>query len=112
MGYNTEQVIRGLIQYADNEVMSKLPMSGKWIAGTAISLATNKTANIINALRDNTIVNMLGLIDEENNIDVDALINAMKSAADKYGKLTVNIPMMGSMTFSSSDIDRLRTYIQ
>jgi len=75
-------------------------------------LATNKTANIINALRDNTIVNMLGLIDEENNIDVDALINAIKSAADKYGKLTVNIPMMGSMTFSSSDIDRLRTYIQ
>lgn len=112
MNYSTEQVVRGLISYADNEVMAKLPVSGKWIMGTAVGLAANKTSNIIDTLKNNTVVNMLGIMDENGNMDVDALINAMREAADKYGKLTVQVPMIGSLTFSSADIDKLRSYIQ
>lgn len=112
MNYSTEQVIKGLINYADNEVMVKLPMSGKWIMGTVIGVAANKTGNIINGLKSNSIINMLGIIDEDGNIDIDTLITSMKQSADRYGKLTVEIPLVGSMTFSSSDIDRLRSYIQ
>lgn len=112
MNYSTEQVVRGLISYADNEIIIKLPTSGKWLLGTVMGVATNKTANIIEDLKRNPVISMLGLVDSENNIDIDALISALKSSADKYGKLTVDVPMLGTMTFNTNDIERLRTYIQ
>lgn len=111
MNYSTEQVINGLISYADNEVMSKLPTSGKWVMGTAIGLATTKANNLVETLKTNTIVQMLGIVDEKGMIDVESLINAMKQSADKYGNISVDVPMIGKLTFTSSDVDRLRTYI-
>lgn len=48
--YNADQVLNGLISYADSEIMGKLPTSGKWIMGTAIGLASNKAQTVINAL--------------------------------------------------------------
>lgn len=111
MNYTVDQVMTGIINYADSEIMGKLPTSGKWIMGTAIGLATTKTNNIVDALRENTIAKMLGIIDDNGNVDVDALISAMRQAADKYGKVSFDVPMIGTMTFSSSDVDRLRTFI-
>lgn len=111
MNYTVDQVMTGIINYADSEIMGKLPTSGKWIMGTAIGLATTKTNNIVDALRENAIAKMLGIIDDNGNVDVDALIGAMRQAADKYGKVSFDIPMIGTMTFSASDVDRLRTFI-
>lgn len=111
MKYNSDQVINGIIMYADNEVIGMLPTSGKWIMGTAIGLASNKAANMVEVLKDNAIVKMLDIVDNDGMIDVDTLISAMKNAADKYGKLTVDVPMIGKLTFNSSDIDRLKSYI-
>lgn len=108
---NSDQVINGLIKYADAEIMGKLPTTGKWIAGTAIGIASNRANQIVDVLKENTIVRMLGIIDEKGDIDVDTLINAMKESANKYGKLTVDVPMIGRLTFSSSDVDMLRNYM-
>lgn len=112
MKLNTEQVMQGLINYADNEVMGKLPTSGKWVAGTAIYLASNKAQQVINMLSENTIVKMLGIIDENGMVDTDALLTAMKSSADRYGNLTVDVPMIGRLTFSSADVEHLGTYLR
>lgn len=112
MKLNSEQVVQGLINYADNEIMNKLPSTGKWIMGTAIGLAAGKAHETIDALSENTIVKMLGVIDEDGLIDVDALIGAMKSSADRYGNLSVDVPMIGKLTFSSSDVDNLKIYMR
>lgn len=111
MSKNAEQVINGLIRYADSEIMGKLPTSGKWLMGTAITLATNKASNMIDVLMKNSIVKALGIVDENGMIDTDVLIDAMKSAADKYGKVSVDVPLVGKLTFSSTDIDVLRQYL-
>lgn len=111
MNYSANQVITGLINYADHEVMNKLPVTGKWVVGTAITLGSNKVNNIIEVLKENTIVNMLGVIDEEGNIDVDAIITALKDSAEKYGNVTVEVPMVGRLTFSSTDVERLKSYM-
>lgn len=112
MNCTAEQVINGLINYADNEVMGKLPTSGKWVAGTAIGIASQKASNVIDALRNNAVVKMLGIVDDEGCIDVDALISALKASADKYGRFSVSVPLIGNMTFSSSDVDSLKNYIR
>ena len=112
MNYSTEQVINGLINYADSEVMIKLPTTSKWIMGTAIGVMSNKTSKIIDKLKDNPIVDILGIVDENGNIDIDTLIQAMKESASKYGNVTVEVPLVGKLTFTSNDFDMLRSYIQ
>lgn len=111
MTYSSDVVIQGIINYADNEIMNKLPTSGKWIVGTAMGLGSGKLIKVLDEVKDNKIVKMLDIVDENGNIDVDSLISAMKEAANKYGKMTVEIPMVGRLSFSSSDIDDLRRYI-
>lgn len=112
MKLNAEQVMNGLINYADHEVMNKLPTAGKWVAGTAISLATSRVPQAIDSLRENVVVKMLGIIDDDGMIDVDGLIAAMKSSADRYGNISVDVPMVGKLTFSSADVDSLATYMR
>lgn len=112
MSYSTDQVVRGIINYADNEVMVKLPTTAKWVMGTIIGIASTKSTQVIENLKHNPIVNALGVVDEAGNIDVDTIILSMKDAAEKYGNLTLDVAMLGKMTFSAADIDRLRSYIQ
>lgn len=111
MKYSSEQVVNGIINYADNEIMSKLPTASKWIMGTGLVLAANKANKVAESLRDNAIVKMLDVMDEDGMVEVDELIDAMKASADKYGKVSVDVSMIGKLTFSSSDIDDLRRYI-
>lgn len=112
MNYSTEQVINGIINYADNEVMHKLPTTGKWIMGTVIGIASNKASKVIDNLKSNPIIVALDIIDENGNIDADTLLQAMKESANHYGNVTLEVPMVGKLTFSSSDIDMLKSYIQ
>lgn len=112
MNYNTEQIVKGIMRYADSEVMEKLPTSGQWIVGTFINLASDKVSNVAESLTENPIVKMLDIVDEDGLVDVDTLTEAIKSSADRYGKVTIEVPLVGKLTFSASDIDRLRTYIQ
>lgn len=112
MSYSADQILNGLINYADHEVMDKLPTTGKWVMGTTIGLMTNKANTVIDNLRNNSIVKMLGIIDDDGNIDADALITALKSSADRYGKITVEVPLVGKLSFSSNDVESLRTYLR
>lgn len=111
MNYSPEQVINGIINYADKEIMVKLPTTGKWVFGTVVNLTYKKVDDVIANIMSNAIVNMLGIVDDNGNIDVDNLIVAMKSAADKYGSISIDMPLVGKLTFSSTDIDALKQYI-
>jgi len=112
MNYSKDRVIDGLMNYADSEIMVKLPTSGKWIMGTALNVVSQKTNQIFDSLQSNPIVSTLDIIDQDGCIDIDTLILAMRSSAERYGNLSVDVPLIGKITFTSSDFDRLRSYIQ
>jgi len=112
MTYSSEQVMQGLINYIDSEVMAKLPTSSKWIVGTAVGLASTRANEVVDMLHNNALAKMLGIIDENGMIEVDELMSALKTAANKYGKLEVSVPLVGRMSFSESDVDNLEAYIR
>lgn len=111
MKYNSEQIMQGIINYADSEIMTKLPTAGKWVIGTAIGLATTKANEVVASIQNNAMVKALGIVDENGLIDVDTLTSAMKDSADRYGKISVEVPMIGKLSFSSADVETLRNYI-
>lgn len=36
----------------------------------------------------------------------------MRNAADKYGNMKIELPMMGTMTFTAEDVEKAKRYIK
>lgn len=106
-----DQAMRGLARYADNEIIPHLP-TGKGIgAGIALALIMDGGKSRILALREHPVVQMMGVMDADGNIDLDRLYNAARPRVDGQ-KLPVNIPIIGELRFDVSDLDKLYRYIQ
>lgn len=107
MLYTKEQFINGMVAYIDNEVIAKLPTSGKIIAGAAVALAMKGT--LLNNASD--IGQKLGVVNGDGMVDVDSLAECLRSSMQKYGVVQLNYPLIGQLTFTVEDIDLARRYI-
>ena len=106
-----DQAMRGVAQYADNEIIPHLP-TGKGIgAGIALALIMDGGKSRILALKDHPAVQMMGVMDEAGNIDLERLYNAARPRFDGQ-KLPVTVPIIGELRFDVSDLDKLYRYIQ
>ena len=106
-----DQAMRGAAKFADNEIIPHLP-TGKGIgAGIALALILDGGKNRILALKDHPAVKMMGIMDEEGNIDLDRLYNAARTRVDGK-KIPWDIPIIGELKFDVNDVDRLYKYIQ
>lgn len=112
MLFTSEQVMNGLIQYMENEIVSKMPTVGKIIVGTGIGLALKNQSDFLNNLRNNQVLKMIGAVNEEGLFDVDTIAECAKQSSEKYGNVVINIPYMGDITLTSKDIDLLKRYIR
>ena len=106
-----DQAMRGVAQYAENEIIPHLP-TGKGIgAGIALALIMDGGKSRILELKDHPAVQMMGVMDEDGNIDLDRLYNAARTRVDGK-KIPWDIPVIGELKFDVNDIDRLYKYIQ
>lgn len=112
MKLTAEQMLNGLVQYADREVLNNLPTTGKWILGTGIGIAMARANEIVIELKDNSIVKAMGIVDEAGMFDEDLIIQHMKESARRYGKMEIQIPLVGKLTFDETDIDSLKNYFE
>lgn len=110
--YTTDQIVSGIINYADNEVMKMLPTSGKWLVGAGLGLATSRVKEIADKLSENSLIKLLGVVDEKGCWDVDAVMSELCESASKYGKAHMQIPFVGDLAFSSDDMKILKEYIE
>lgn len=106
------KIEQGIAAYLDSEIMPQLQNSSleKVIAGTATSLAIRKSGKILASYKNNKIVQMLEIMDSEGNVDVDILAEELKKNIPTEG-LKVEVPLIGTMTFHKSDVDKLHEYI-
>ena len=106
-----DQAMRGVAQYAENEIIPHLP-TGKGIgAGIALALIMDGGKAQLLKLRENPAVQMMGIMDDEGNIDLDRLYNAARTRVDGK-KIPLTIPVIGELRFDVNDVDRLYKYIQ
>ena len=106
-----DQAMRGAAKFADNEIIPHLP-TGKGIgAGIALALIMDGGKAQLLKLRENPAVQMMGIMDEEGNIDLDRLYNAARTQVDGK-KIPLTIPVIGELRFDVNDVDRLYKYIQ
>lgn len=105
------QVVNGIVGYIDDELLSKMKGTGKaWLAGTVVGLAASRAEAMIRQYSSNPLVKASGLIDGEN-IDVDAIYAELLRQAQK-GSATIQIPLMGAVTFDVKDVESLYRHIK
>ena len=106
------EIEKGIAAYLDSEIMPQLPKEGfeKVLAGTALSLFIRRSGKILDSYKNNKAVLMLGLMDEEGNVDIDILAEELKKNIPNEG-MKIDIPLIGKMTFHKSDVDKLHECI-
>lgn len=110
---SVQKIQKGVAAYLDNELMPQLPANGieKVLAGTAMSLAIRKSGTIMEQLKDNKSVQMLGIMDAEGNIDLDVLAEELRKNIPIDG-VRIDVPIIGGLTFHKEDVGKIQQYIK
>lgn len=105
------QVQRGVAQYVDAEIVAKMSGWQKWVFGAGAGVVASKMPGIVSELKQNKFTQMLGLVNDRDEIDVDTLYAQFLEQARRTGAITVSIPMIGALTLNEDDVTRLYQYI-
>lgn len=109
--YTYDKVMLGITKYIDFEILNKIDGWKKWVVGSGISLALANSNNIFDQIKNNNLIKMLDIIDNNNGINVDKIYAEIKKQAEK-SPMNISIPLIGNITFNSSDVDKLYEYIK
>lgn len=101
-----DQIQRGASRFVDTELMPKLAGRDKWIVAGVVTLYIKRLPALVEQLKSKEAVRLLGVIGEDNSVDLEAVYNSIKPAAAQT-PVQVNIPMGGTITITGTDIDIL-----
>lgn len=106
-----EQVKKGAETFCAKEIEHKLPLSKAFLFGTAAGVMFAKFDALAEWVRSKPLVSALGIISEDGEIDDETLFSAMRTQAE-MGNASFDIPIIGNITFSGEDVDKLHQYIR
>lgn len=100
------KVINGITKYIDEEIVNKLTGAQKWIIGTGAGIILMKATDVFNAIKNNPIIKTMGIINANDEVDVELIYKELKKQAQK-GAITFDVPMVGALTLNEQDVDKL-----
>ena len=108
--YDYTIVMNGLAEFIDTEILSKIDDWRKWVFGAGVGLYLSQGTDMVEQLKDNSLVRKMNLIDKNNKINVDLLYKEMKVQAAKSA-IMFNIPTIGPLVINESDLDKIYSII-
>ena len=99
------RVIDGLARYMNNNLFANMNDWQEVVARVAVGRIIGTPESLKQSLMANGIVRTFAVMDSEGNVDLEPIMRDLKREIDRKGKLTVEIPMFGKMSFVASDID-------
>lgn len=110
MRVTIDQFKMGLAKYIDNEIVAKINGFGKWLIPLAgASLINGKVEPMLKDYHDMLV--QMGYLTEDNLIDIDKIHADMKRISHEKGSIVQHFPLIGDVTFSESDIDAIRRFM-
>lgn len=99
------RVIDGLIRYLNNNLFAKMNDWQEVLARIAVGRIIGNPEALKQSLMANGIVRTFAVMDSEGNVDLENLARDLKREIERKGKISVEVPMFGKMSFVASDID-------
>ena len=104
------QVANGATKYIDSEIVPKVNGLSKIAVGVMLAEAVKRGDHIVERMKAMPLVTMLGIVDEEDRIDVETIYEELKKHLSRE-PLRVELPMVGVLTFSHEDVEKLYAHI-
>lgn len=106
------QIKAGLVKFIDNELINNYPESSmqRVLIGAAIAIIVKNNEKAIDSLTENPFVKMLNVTDENGNIDIEQLRDAIKENMSSNG-IVYEDKFLGKIVLDTGDIDKLYSYI-
>ena len=101
------RVIDGLLRYLNNNLFAKMNDWQEVVARIAVGRIIGNPESLKQSLQANGIVRTFAVMDSEGNVDLEPIMRDLKREIDRKGKLTVEIPMFGKMSFTAADVDEI-----
>lgn len=99
-----------LMEYISDEFCNRLYDYRKWLVPVFIGSYMPKLDKMIEENKEGLV--SLGFMDENGLICIDTVYRKFKDTAEEYGDVIQKMPLLGEVTFTSKDIDKLYKIIQ
>lgn len=114
-----KQIEAGLMEYVSNDLIPMVIEQAdknkkgllKWGIGGVVALTVNKAEKLVMQYMNHPVVQAMEIVDGEGNVDTAAVHEVLKAAQAQYGNATQAFPIIGDITFTAEDIDKLFEYI-
>lgn len=106
------QLQAGILKYINTDVLPHIEGWKKLAVGGYINLASANFPGLLMQIKNHPAVSVLGVFDDENNIDIDKLHAALDPMFESGEKYTVPIPMAGDLIINKSDLEKIFRYVK
>lgn len=107
-----EKVLDGAAKFMDKELFPGMNDWQEVLARIAVGRIFENREVIKQSLVNNGIVRTFGVIDEDGNVDIERLATDFKEQIQKKNKISVDVPLLGSITIRPGDVDKLYNFIR
>lgn len=104
------QVTKGISRFVDEEILSKLQGKEKIALGVGTGIMLRRGENLFNAIKEQPLIKMLEIVDENDNIDIEIIYEELKKQMGDSSE-SFDIPMVGRLTLTKDDVDKLYSLI-
>lgn len=117
MQVTKQQIVTGIVQYSKNEMIPKISDKAFKIIVTAAVTMLETNPEIITRFLDDPMISSL-LMGKDGFYEVETFGDVLERTLEQYGDFPVKIPGIKfispgekELSFSASDISKLKTYI-
>lgn len=110
MKINESQLYSALAEYIDREIMplgASMNLTDQFVFGFKMGIVKRKMQDVVKSYIHNDAVKMLGIIDENGNIDVDTIYQSASDVMSQLKQLEV-----AGITFKENDLQKLYGIMQ
>jgi hypothetical protein len=101
------RVIDGLSRYLNNNFYSNLNDWQEIVARLAVGRIIGNPEALKQSLAANPFVRTFAIFDSEGNVELEPLMRDLRKEIEKKGKMTVDIPLFGKISFTGEDVTEL-----
>ena len=111
MKVSFEKVFDGINRYIDKEIYRNLNDLQEMLARLAVGRINQNAENIKKYLMENGFCKTLCLVDTDGMVDIDKILEDVRTEIERKDSIQIEIPLIGKLTFHSDDVDVLRNEI-
>ena len=104
---NFNQVLDGLTRYLNKNFYANLNDWQEIVARLAVGRIIGNPETLKQSLQTNGIIRTFAIMDSDGNVDLEPIMRDLKREIERKGKLSVEIPMFGKISFLPQDIDEI-----